>query len=107
MRKLSIVFVIYVILLVSSVNVNSQCNMKGRVLNHAGVPQRLAQVRYEGPATYVMLTNRNGEYCLPESPEVGKYQVTVKLGIRYQRFIVTIGNGINPETLIVNWQNRE
>ena len=81
---------------------NVSRDVEGKVLDRKNFPVPEAQVRFEGAANYISRTNSQGMFFLREIRN-GTYTVVVKKGRRFQKFIVEVNNGINPNVLIVNW----
>ena len=101
MRQRAVAWILSVILLAGASLAQAQ-EVTGTVKDRNNVVVAQAQVRFEGPATYVLRTDSQGEFRLTGLPN-GTYRVIVKHVGRVQRFTVTINNGINPNPLIVNW----
>ncbi len=105
MRQRAVAWILSVILLAGASLAQAQntiSEVTGMVKDRHNVAVTRAQVRFEGPATYISRTNSQGKFLLKRIPK-GTYRVIVKHGGRVQRFTVTVNNGINPDPLIVNW----
>ena len=105
MRNKAITWIISIILLMGPVVAlpqNVTHNLEGTVVTRNGVPQRSAEVRFEGPATYISLTRADGKFFLQQA-RVGTYTVTVTRGNRFQRFTVRVNDRLHPAILTVDW----
>ena len=76
--------------------------LMGTVLGNDGSPEVNVQVRFEGIASYLSVTNSQGNFYVLDLPS-GPYKVTVVSGRNFQVFTVTVGQTLSPETLMVNW----
>jgi hypothetical protein len=77
-------------------------DLEGHVFTSNGAPLRSAEVRFEGPAEYISLTDSDGVFILGDARR-GIYTVTVTQGNRFQRFTVNVGAALEPATLTVGW----
>ena len=105
MRQQAVTWILSAIFLAGASLAQAQdtaSEVTGTVMDRRDVAVTRAQVRFEGPATYVSRTNSQGKFLLKRIPK-GTYRVIVKYRGRVQTFTVTVNNGISPDPLIVNW----
>lgn len=103
MQRQVISWIVFLIMIIPASSYSQNpINVEGKVVNNEGQPEVRAQVRFEGPSTYLSLTNSQGKYAI-EGIKKGTYNVTVQRSSRYQEFTVIVKDDLDPKILIVNW----